>query len=142
MKKKIIGILLVILLTTPILSVTANPAEENELEIGKITDYSGIGSLIPLSVIFDIEIKNTGDVDITDGNWSFRVKHPVFEILNFTLEKPLPIIKAGEEEIVSFQLVHWMGRFELTITANAPGTNMAKKTVQGIAFMCFVRIFD
>ena len=45
-------------------------------------------------------------------------------------------------EIIPCQLVNWIGRLEITVTIDALDVDKTEKTVQGFAFIFFIKIFD
>ena len=142
MNKKIItGTFVFMLISVPILSLTATADQEPELEIGKISGHRRSLYFFGPSVV--VEIKNAGDVDATDVTWSFRIKHPRFEKLDITGEYIIDNISAGEsfKEIATLS---WIGRFEITVTASVSGGNTVEKTVHGYSFGLgrFFRIFS
>jgi hypothetical protein len=100
------------------------------LEIQKIT-----GGFLKAKAI----IKNIGDVEIIGVDWSISVKGGIFDWINVltegTIETPLAI--GGEVEMTS-KNIFGLGIVEITVTASAPDSNIAKKTESGFVLGPFI----
>ena len=133
-KKKIIGMFVCMLILIPVLSSTVT-AEEPVLEIY----IRGRSSFIFGAVII-VEIKNIGDADAININFSTMLKHPIFKILDFTHNDTRDIIKAGETKYDILGL-SWIGRFEFTVTLSIQDGASFTKTVKGFCFRRIIFIF-
>jgi hypothetical protein len=136
MNKKIVGFLMCMLLLIPVLSSTVIANQEPKIEIGKIRGRSRFifgGILI-------IEIKNIGDADAQNVTYSIRTKHPIFKILDLTLEDTIDMIKAGDTKELT-PMLSWIGRFKITVTACVPGGDPVTKTVNGFSILGIIIIF-
>jgi len=103
----------------------------SELEVGEIT--GGIGKVYA-------EIKNVGDVNATDVNWSISVYGYIRPIWG-EWEGTIPNLLAGETEIVSTDgLILGLGRVRIEVTASAQGADMVEKEVNGFIVFFFVII--
>jgi len=109
--------------------ITVYPSEA-ELEIGEIK-----GRLFRIMA----EIKNIGDADANDVNWSIVVDGN-FVILGEEDFGTLSTIIANSSELVIDTPVFGIGRIEVTVTADAPGLDMVTKTVNGIIFLFLILI--
>jgi hypothetical protein len=133
-KKKVIGMFVCMLILIPVLSSTVT-AEEPVLEInidGRSRIFGG--------ALLIVRIKNIGDADAININFSTRLKHPIFKILDFTHNDTRDIIKAGETKMNILGL-SWIGRFEYTVTASIQDGASFTKTVNGFAFRRFIFLF-
>lgn len=136
MNKKIVGFLMCMLLLIPVLSSTVMANQEPKIEIGKIRGRSTLIS----GAILIIEIKNIGDADAQNVTYSTRIKHPVFKILDFTIEDTIDMIYAGDtKELTS--MLSWIGRLKITVTACVPGGDPVTKTVNGFSILSIIIIF-
>ena len=136
MSKKIIVFFIFMLLLIPILSSTVTASQEPKIEIGKIRGRSRFLR----GAIVIIEIKNTGDADALNVAYSSRIKHPLFELLDFTFNDTIDIIKAGDTIKIA-SMLSWIGRFEITVIAGVPGEEPDTKTSNGFSIFSFIIIF-
>ena len=135
MRKKIIGLFVFMLFLIPILSSTVTATQEPILEINiRARPSIFFGALVIR------EIKNIGDADAINVTICFRLKHPIFKILDFSHNKTINIIKAGETRRQD-ATVSWIGRFELTVTASIQDGASVTKTVKGFCLGRFIFIF-
>ena len=133
-KKKIIGIFVCMLILIPVLSSTVT-AEEPVLEIN-----IRARSTIFFGAIIIEEIKNIGDADAINVNYSWRLKHPLFKIVDMTDNDTINIIETGETFKQTIGL-SWIGRFEYTVTASIRGGATFTKKVKGFCFGRFIFLF-
>lgn len=135
MRKKIIGFFVCMLLLIPVLSSTVTASQEPILEI-KVDGRSSIF----FGAALIVRIKNIGDADAININYSTRLKHPIFKILDFKFNDTIDIIKAGETKM-DILGPSWIGRFEFTVTLSIQDGASVTKTVKGFAFRRFIFIF-
>lgn len=100
------------------------------LEIQKIT-----GGFLKVNAI----VKNIGDVEIIGVDWSISVKGGIFDWINVltegTIETPLAI---GDEVKMTSKNIFGLGIVDITVTASAPDSNIAKKTESGFVLGPFI----
>ena len=135
MRKKIIGLFVFMLLLIPVLSSTVTANQEPILEINVHGRSRILGSALLI-----VRIKNIGDADAININITTRLKHPIFKILDFTLNDTRDIIKAGETKMEILGL-SWIGRFEFNVTLSIQNGASFTKTVKGFCFRRIIFIF-
>ncbi len=102
------------------------------LEINKIS-----------SRIFKVNaiIKNIGDVEVTDIDWSISVKGGFFNMMDVYTEGNIDITLNVDETIqVTSKYIVGIGSVDITVTANTPNSNIAIKTVNAFVLGPFIII--
>lgn len=106
-------------------------AFEDELKIGEIT--GGIARV-------RAEIKNTGNNNLTDVDWSISVLGGIFGKINISINDTIETLEGHTIEMAKAFPVLGLGEIEITVTASAAGINTLKKTIDGFVFLFFVII--
>lgn len=106
-------------------------AFKDELKIGEIT--GGIARVMA-------EIKNTGNNNLTDVDWSISVFGGIFGKINISINDNIETLEGHTIEMAKASPVIGLGEIEITVTASAAGTNTLKKTIDGFVFLFFVII--
>lgn len=123
MKKKIIGIFVCMLLVVPVLSVTVTADDEPELEIEIRWDNKSLTAFI----------KNVGDGDAYDVNWSFDIEGGFLGFVNYHIGGIIDILPANSETSVENSLfLFGFGPIEITITIGASNVETMTDTFRGI----------
>ena len=138
MKRRIVGIFLIVLLIGPIFLTTTTTASGAKLELGEI--YGGMR--------ISTNITNTGDVNATDVIWTIEFKK-VFPILGRAIMLKggyiadlIPDIPAGETVRIGHDLfgIFGYGWFWIKIRAWSPNAELVEKTTLGRVFVYVVYI--
>ena len=83
------------------------------------------------------ELINTGDVEVTDINWTISVDgHLVLLGKNFT--DMISSLAVNDSILLINKPVCGLGRITITVTAEAPGVSPVSKTAQGFLLFCFI----
>jgi len=108
-------------------------AFEDELKIGKIS-----GGLLSVKA----EIKNIGESDFTDVNWTISVRGGIFDKIDYYREVTIPSLPSGNTKIVRAFPVLGLGKVEIEVTVTMPGLNVIKKRTEGFALGPFVIVLS
>ena len=130
MKKNIIGIsilVILILISSTFYSAISVVNREGELEVGDIT--GGLGRI-------KADIKNVGDGDVSDVEWSITVKGGLFGGINSTTEDTITTIASGDSETIKSNPFFGFGRIRIKINVNG-----LEKTVNGFIIFFFIIVF-
>ena len=130
MKKNIFGILIIInliLVSSTFYSEIGIANQDGELEIGDIK--GGIGRI-------KADIKNVGDGDISDVEWSIIVTGGLFGGINSTTEDTITTIASGDSETIKSKPFFGFGRIRIKINAD-----LLEKTVNGFILFFFIIVF-
>jgi outer membrane protein assembly factor BamB len=106
-------------------------AFEDELKIGEIE-----GGIARVSA----EIKNTGNNNLTDVDWSISLSGGIFDKINISINGNIETLEGHTIEMVKASPVIGLGDIEITVTASTADTNTLKKTINGFVFLFFVII--
>jgi len=115
------------LILLPIVSTTIS-AEESNIQIETIKAINGISWRRTPGVL--VQITNEGDANASDATISINVKHGLFRKINFTMEKNIDLIPAGEKAFMYFGL-SWIGRIQITITTDDDTETVRGRVILG-----------
>jgi len=137
MKKKLAGVSICLLLIVSMHSFAGSVSVEQnlsnslemspELEIGDIN--GGIGGI-------KADIKNAGDEDAIDVEWSISVTGGTLGRINVYSQGTINRLAAGGTETVSSDSILGLGNVTVKVTVNG-----LEKTVRGFVFLFYVVIF-
>ena len=105
--------------------------EGAELEIGEIK-----GGLLKI----EAEILNNGTIDATEVNWTIDISGKFVDPFTSDAAGIIDILSSGRSEIVKATPVLGFGQITVSVSANAPFSNVANKEVKGFVFFIFVII--
>lgn len=105
-------------------------AFEDALKIGDIS-----GGIINAKA----EIKNIGDSEFTNVNWSISVVGGMLGLINITATGTITL-EANSSKIVRALPVFGLGKIQVTVTTTMPGLNIIEKTREGFVLGPFVII--
>jgi len=101
--------------------------QQSDLEIGAIlSDFGRIRA----------EIKNVGDEDINEVEWSIGIDGGILDRLHQDKSGTLTEVRAGTTEIVASDTLFGLGDIAITVTANN-----IEKTVEGFIILFFIIIY-
>ena len=122
-------------------SFTTNPGEsqsnttsENK-EIPKLSIESIHGKINKISAV----IKNVGEGDANTVNWSISVTGGILKRIDMKTSGTISTLSTGSETTVLTGRVPWgIGRLQITVTVDCPGSEPVTQTARGFKFLFFV----
>jgi len=100
------------------------------LEIGEITGGFGVSSVI----------KNTGNGDATNVNWTITVTGGILGFINKTATGTIASIVAGAEETIKLGILLGLGAIDITVTAECDEGASADATGTGTQIIIFTKV--
>jgi len=114
----------------PSLAFVKDPHANPDLEIGDVTGGFGLEAMI----------KNTGDADATDVDWTITVTGGMFDLINKTFSGTVSELVVDEEVTVNTNMFLGLGKINITITAECNEGSFADETVEGTQFFLLTKI--
>jgi hypothetical protein len=109
-----------------------------EVEIGDIT---GGGKLLSGGGVVSGEIKNVGEGDASDVEWSISVTgNGIIRKINESDNGIISTIPAGGSESGELTVGYGLAKVNITVTASEPGGSSDTKSVDGFLFLFYVFI--
>ncbi|KON27466.1 hypothetical protein AC481_04865 [miscellaneous Crenarchaeota group archaeon SMTZ-80] len=103
-----------------------------ELEIGIIS--GDIGAI-------STKIRNIGEIDATDIDWSITIEGGILGLIDILTEGTVESLVVGEEtSIKTDKMIFGLGKVQITVEASGEGIQTASKTADGFVFLVFITI--
>ena len=128
-------------LYTVSLTVSDGMVSDTETKVDYVTVFLAsieIGNITGGFLKIDAEIKNAGDIEVTDVNWSITLDGGLM-LLGKEANGTLPSLIVNETEIVTDKPVLGLGKIKITVTATY-NAKIATKTVNGFVLLFLVII--